>query len=117
MSNYIQTIYHKKNKKNIISPSIIFSVLYVSWLNLLLSMKPMLFLGSLSINIYLLHFIMQCIIRNMDLYFKLKLDYSLKKTWLLYCNSTIIVSVLYSKYVEKKINNLLSSLSMAFIKS
>lgn len=101
----------------LISPSIIISILYVSWLNKLLSMKPMLFLGSLSINIYLLHFIMQCIIRNMDLYFKLKLDYSLKKTWLLYCNSTIIVSAVYNKFFEKRINILLSSFSLAFIKS
>ena len=101
----------------IVSPFIIFSVLYVSWLNNLLSMKPMLFLGSLSIKIYLLHFNIQCIIRNMDLYFNFKLDYSSKKTWLLYCGSTIIVSSIYHNFVEKGINFLLSLLAIAFIKS
>ena len=101
----------------VVSPFIIFSVLYVSWLNNLLSMKPMLFLGSLSIKIYLLHFNIQCIIRNMDLYFNFKLDYSSKKTWLLYCGSTIIVSSIYHNFVEKYINFLLSLLALAFIKS
>ena len=100
----------------IISPFIILSTLYVSWLNKLLSMKPMIFLGSLSINIYLLHFIIQCIIINIDYSFKLKLEYSLKKTWFLYCYSTILVSAIYNKFVEKGINNLLSSLAFVFFK-
>lgn len=101
----------------VVSPSVIFSVLYVSWINKLLSMKPMLFLGSLSVKIYLLHFNIQCFIRNMDLYYNFKLDYSLKKTWLLYCCSTIIVSAIYHHILEKGINFLLSLLAMAFIKS
>lgn len=101
----------------IISPSLIFSILYVSWLNKLLSMKPILFFGSLSMSIYLLHFIMQCIIRNMDLYFKFQLDYSLKKTWILYCSLTIIISAIYNKIVEKGMNFIFLSLTLAFIRS
>ena len=101
----------------IISPFIILSVLYVSWLNNLLSMKPLLFLGSLSICIYLLHFNMQCFIRNMDLSFKFQLDYSSKNVWLLYCCSTIIVSIIYKQFAEKGINLLLSSIALAFLKS
>ena len=101
----------------IISPSIIFSNLYVSWLNKLLSIKPMIFLGSLSLHIYLLHFNIQCMIRNLDLYYKFQLDYSLKKTWFLYCCSTILVSALYKKLAEKGINFLLTSFAMAFMKS
>jgi peptidoglycan/LPS O-acetylase OafA/YrhL len=94
----------------IISPLIIFSCLYVSWINKFLSKKPMIFLGSLSINIFLLHFIVQCIIINIDLNFKIRLNYSLKKIWLLYCFSTIIVSFIYNKYVDKFIKFLLLSL-------
>ena len=79
----------------VVSPSVIFSALYVPLLNKLLSIKPLLFLGSLSVKIYLFHFNIQCIIRNMDLYFNFKLDYSLKKTWLFYFCSTIIVSAIF----------------------
>ena len=101
----------------IISPLIIFSCLYVSWINKFLSIKPMKFLGSLSMDIYLLHFIVQCIIINIDLSFQIRLNYSLKKIWLLYCFSTIIVSFIYNKYVDKLIKYLLFSLVKIIFKN
>jgi peptidoglycan/LPS O-acetylase OafA/YrhL len=101
----------------IISPLIIFSCLYVSWVNKFLSIKPMIFLGSLSMDIYLLHFIVQCIIINIDLSFQIRLNYSLKKIWLLYCFSTIIVSFIYNKYVDKLIKYLLFSLVKIIFKN
>jgi peptidoglycan/LPS O-acetylase OafA/YrhL len=101
----------------IFSPLIIFSCLYVSWVNKFLSIKPMIFLGSLSMDIYLLHFIVQCIIINIDLSFQIRLNYSLKKIWLLYCFSTIIVSFIYNKYVDKLIKYLLFSLVKIIFKN
>ena len=101
----------------IFSPLIIFSCLYVSWINKFLSIKPMIILGSLSINIFLLHFIVQCIIINIDLNFQIRLNYSLKKVWLLYCFSTIIVSFIYNKYLDKPTKFLLFSLVKIIFKN
>ena len=101
----------------IFSPLIIFSCLYVSWINKFLSIKPMIFLGSLSMDIYLLHFIVQCFIINIDLNFQIRLNYSLKKIWFLYCFSTIIVSFIYNKYVDKLIKYLLFSLVKIIFKN
>ena len=100
----------------LISPLMILSLLYVPWLNRLFSIRPLLYLGSLSISIFLFHFLMQCTIRNFDLALKLELNYSSKKVWLLYAGSTIIVSAAYNKFAEKGVNALFTRTAGAFLR-
>lgn len=89
-----------------IAPMIITSVIYVPWLNKLLSTKFFSYLGSLSMEIYLLHFIVQCIFANIDIYCHLELNYSSSIVWITYTLSTIIVSIIYKQLFEKKCTNL-----------
>lgn len=86
-----------------IAPLVIICAMYVSWINKLLSMKFFTYLGSLSMEIYLFHFIIQCAIKNADIYFNLGLNYSSRKVWIGYALSTIVVSILYKKLLEEKI--------------
>lgn len=89
-----------------ISPMIIVCVLYVPWLNKLLNHHFFSFFGSLSLEIYLFHFIVQCVIVNIDTYCKLGLDYSRKIVWIVYAVSTILVSILYKQLFAAKCRNL-----------
>ena len=100
----------------LISPLMILSLLYVPWLNRLFSIRPLLYLGSLSISIFLFHFLMQCTIRNFDLALKLELNYSSKKVWLLYAGTTIVVSAAYNKFAEKGVNSLFPRTARVFLR-
>ena len=75
--------------------------LFVPWLNKALQWRPLVYLGSLSIYIYLFHFPVQCLIRVADVYFDLHLIYSAKKVWLLYVIVVICVAAIYKKVSGK----------------
>ncbi|MCR4795691.1 MAG: acyltransferase [Ruminococcus sp.] len=77
------------------APALILSVLFVPWLSLILGIRPLTYLGSLSIVIYLVHFPVQCAIKNIDEYAGLGLDYSTKAVWLSYAAAVLISAVLY----------------------
>lgn len=89
-----------------IAPMIIVSAIYVPWLNKLLSMECFSYLGSLSMEIYLFHFVIQCAIKNIDIYCNLGLTYSRRAVWLLYVISTILVSILYKHLFAEKVKKL-----------
>lgn len=86
-----------------LSPMIILSTLYVPWINKLFSLRFFRYLGSLSMEIYLFHFIVQCAIRNIDIYWGLGLNYSARKVWVVYVLATLLVSVIY-KHLFAKLN-------------
>lgn len=86
-----------------IAPMIIICTLFVPWINRFLSMHIFTYLGSLSMEIYLFHFPVQCAIKNIDIYCKLGLNYSSQKIWVLYAVFTILVSIVYKQLFEKKI--------------
>lgn len=89
-----------------IAPMVILAVLYVPWLNRILSHRFFAFFGSLSLEIYLFHFIVQCLIVNLDTYCHLGLDYSRKIVWIGYAVSTILVSILYKQLFAVKCKTL-----------
>lgn len=93
-----------------IAPMIIISSIFVPWLNKFLSWKPLVYLGSLSINIYLFHFPVQCFIEIVNRYANLQLNYSSKKVWLMYVALTLIVSAVYKSFVSKRYEPLLKRL-------
>ena len=93
-----------------IAPMMIISSIFVPWLNKFLSLKPLVYLGSLSINIYLFHFPVQCIIEIMNRYANMQLNYSSKKVWLMYVALTLIVSAVYKSFVSRKYERLLKRL-------
>lgn len=89
-----------------IAPMIIISTIFVPWLNRLMSWKICSYLGSLSMEIYLFHFPVQCAIKIFDLHYNLGLNYSSRKVWILYVASTIFVSILYKHLLEEKVTRL-----------
>lgn len=89
-----------------IAPMIIVSTIYVPWINKLLSTKFFAYLGSLSMEIYLFHFIVQCTIKNIDLYCNMGLNYSSWIVWVVYAASTILVSIVYKQLFSKKCTKL-----------
>lgn len=84
-----------------ICPMIILCTLFVPWLNKLLSLKVFTYLGSLSMQIYLFHFPVQCAIYNSDICWNLGLNYSSREVWILYFTATILVCILYKQLLEK----------------
>ena len=87
-------------------PLLIFSVLTVKFLNKFLSLKPFLFLGNISISIYLFHFPIQCLFRIVDHYLNLNLNYSTKYVWASYVFITLLIAFLYNKFFSEKYNSL-----------
>lgn len=86
----------------LIAPMIIVCAIYVPWFNAFLSTKFLVYLGSLSMEIYLFHFIVQCAIKNIDIYCNLGLNYSSEIVWIAYAVSTILVSILYKQLLAEK---------------
>lgn len=95
-----------------IAPMLILSVLFVPWLSKILQWTPLAFLGTLSIDIYLWHFPVQCTIKIIDIYCGLNLNYSSKKIWLSYVSTVLIVCLIYDKCIkpsyEKMIKRIVS---------
>lgn len=88
------------------APLAILSVLEVPWLCRFFALKPFMWLGKISLAIYLWHFPIQCLIKIIDVYFGLNINYSCRETWILYAVCVLIVSALYEKYVAPKLAKL-----------
>ena len=93
-----------------IAPMIIVCTVFVPWLNRLLSLRFFTYLGSLSMGIYLFHFPVQCVIKTVDIYCGLGLDYSGREVWLLYAASTLAVSILYKHLLAKPLTRIYTGL-------
>lgn len=100
-----------------LSPMIIFCTLYVPCINKLFSLRFFRYLGSLSLEIYLFHFVVQCAIRNIDIYYGLELNYSARRVWVLYVMATLIVSILYKLLFAKPSEALFQKICTKFVKN
>ena len=85
-----------------IIPSIIMSCLCIPFINNILAIYPLRFLGKISIVIYLLHFPTQCMIKDIDLYYGLEFNYSSMSIWLMYVMATILISYLFYYLIQEK---------------
>lgn len=85
-------------------PLLVISVLFLSWLQKILSVGVLKFLGHLSMCIYFWHFPIQYLIEDIRICFGLNINYSSKKIWLLYVGLVLGVSWIYQKFIQNKIN-------------
>ncbi|MBQ8246321.1 MAG: acyltransferase [Lachnospiraceae bacterium] len=86
-----------------IAPTLILSVLFVPWISKLLSLKPFVYLGKISLSIYLWHFPVQCVWKIVDVYWGLEINYSSRLIWLSYVATVLLLSVLYEKFFAEKV--------------
>ena len=88
------------------SSSVIFSVLFIPWLNWLFSTKFGLFLGSLSFPIYLIHFPIQLLFKVIDTRFQMKFDYTTPFMWMVVNGTITVTAVVYVLFLEEKMTRL-----------
>ena len=91
-------------------PMIIVSVLFIPGLQRILEIRPLQILGSLFIHIYLLHFPVQCLIRVIDLYAGLHIDYSAHVSWIIYAAAVLLSSCLNNRFCKAPAERLLRKL-------
>ena len=90
-----------------IGPAMILAVLFVPWLNKLLGIRPLTYLGKLSMMIYLVHFPVQCAISTIDKYLSLELDYSTKTLLFVYIGSVLAAAFIYDMFIAKAAEKLI----------
>lgn len=76
------------------APIIIWLTVNKTVVNKILSMKAMVFLGKLSLYIYLLHFPVQYFIKILDVAFRLQINYSVPLFLIVYSITTIFISII-----------------------
>jgi peptidoglycan/LPS O-acetylase OafA/YrhL len=86
-------------------PAFVFLVIKIKILSWFFSINLLVYLGKLSYSIYLLHYPVQLIIKTLDEYFGLNINYSSKIFFLVFIGSTITVSHFTHYYFEKPIQN------------
>jgi len=90
-----------------IAPMIIIAAIEVPIVNSILSSKPIVYLGKISMSIYLFHFPTQCLIEDIDKYFNMNIDYSRHIVWISYVICVLIVASIYNLYINKWFSGLL----------
>ena len=85
----------------LVYPAFILSVLFIKPLNKLFSLKPLVYLGKISMSVYLLHFPIQLIIRVIDIYFNLNIDYTNIFFYLIYITIVLFFAIIYSDFISE----------------
>lgn len=93
-----------------IGPAIILTLLFNELSNVVLRIKPLLLLGSLSLSIYLFHFPIQCLIKIIDKVLKLHINYHSIYIWIIYVVSVLLVTFIYTKFIDKRYSNKVHSI-------
>lgn len=78
----------------VIIPFSICAIRNISWLNVLFSNRVFVYLGSISISVYLFHYPVQCMIRILDIAWELNFNYSSVGVWFFYTVLTLIIAAL-----------------------
>jgi peptidoglycan/LPS O-acetylase OafA/YrhL len=86
-------------------PAFVFLIIRVKVLSRLFSIKPFVYLGNLSYSIYLLHYPIQLIIKTVDEYIGLKINYSSKIFFMVFIIIVIAISHCAYYYFEKSMQN------------
>ena len=97
-----------------VGPAIILTSLFQKHLNFFLQNKFLVFLGSISLNIYLWHFPIQCTIKDLDLLFSLNIDFSSISTWSIYVTTTLVVAIFDKYFASKYYNKMFSAFIAQF---
>ena len=99
-----------------VGPVIILTSLFNKLLNIFLQNKIFVFLGSISLNIYLWHYPVQLALKNLDLLFSLNLNFSSISTWSIYVTTTLAIAI-FDKYFASRYYNKMFSAFIAQFKS
>jgi peptidoglycan/LPS O-acetylase OafA/YrhL len=86
-------------------PAFVFLIIRVKVLSRLFAIKPFVYLGNLSYSIYLLHYPIQLIIKTVDEYIGLKINYSSNIFFLVFIIIVITISHFTYYYFEKPVQN------------
>lgn len=86
-----------------IIPFLSLAVLFIPWLSRLFSLKIFVDLGKISLPIYLWHFPIQCLIKNIEVYCRINIPYSSKFIWLIYVIMVLGTSILYKIFLEERL--------------
>ncbi len=86
-----------------IGPMIIVSVLFIPWQNAVFRNPVFIYLGKISWDVFMLHFPVQCLIRVLDVYMDLRLDYSSGVVWIAYVLTTLLIAILYHFLLSSRI--------------
>ncbi len=99
-------------------PCVIFLAIKCNLLKKVLENRIFLFLGTLSMTIFFWHVPLQLMLRDIDLFFSLHINYGLPIIFMLYVLGVVFFCAIYHKYIEsKKINYkiCISLMMMAFV--
>ena len=88
-------------------PALIMATLFNNIINRIFSCKFALMFGKISISVFLFHFPVQCFLKIIDNYYSLQINYSLKYIWLIYVLLTIIISCIYTFFIDSKFSKML----------
>ena len=86
-------------------PAFIFVVLRIKIISSIFSLKPLVHLGNLSYGIYMLHYPLQLVVKTIDEYCNLDIDYSSKIFFIGFSVSVIIISHFIYYFYEKPVQN------------
>lgn len=91
-----------------IAPMTLFCALSIPWISRLLSLKPFVLLGKISIAVYLLHFPVQCLIMCINDY-AVPLSFSSCYIWMLYVFITLCLAGLYVFVISRSYESCLTA--------
>jgi peptidoglycan/LPS O-acetylase OafA/YrhL len=86
-------------------PALVFVVLRIKVLSAVFSIRPLLYLGNLSYSIYLIHYPLQLIVKTIDEYCKLRINYSDNVFFAGFSLMVIIISHFLYYCCEKPVQN------------
>lgn len=89
-----------------IAPALILGILFVPWLSKLFTLRPLVYLGKISLSIYLWHFPVQCMWKIADVYGRLDINYSRRSIWLMYVASVLITAGVYEKFLAQRVQGI-----------
>ena len=92
----------------VVAPVTIIPPLFIPWFGKLIGNKLFASIGSISLEIYIFHFPVQCLIKDLDAYFSLGLNYSTKSVMLIYIGNVLIFATLYKLFVKERFDTFCS---------
>ncbi len=86
-----------------IAPAVVYGLLVVPAVKLFFSWKPFVWLGKISMAVYLFHFPIQCLFKATQLYLYDHIDYTSLIIWMSYVILTLILSALYERLASERL--------------